>query len=138
MRSNMSIKENKALVRRVVEFANRRDLPAFWKPFTPESVIHDARGDKSSKQLKQQVSMVFTAFPDFHWTIEDMIAEEDKVFFRTTFRGTHKGDLDDIASTGRKVDVTVMQIARIVSGRAVEFWHYPDELGLRQQLGAVL
>jgi len=132
----MSVKESKALVRRVVEFANRRDLPAFWKPFAPESVVHDATHDMSLEQFKQHTTMVFAAFPDFHWTIEDMIAEGDKVFCRTTFRGTHKGDLDDIAPTGKKIDVTVMQIARIVTNRIMEFWHYPDELGLRRQLGA--
>ena len=134
----MSIEEKKALIRRIVEFANRRDMPAFWKPFASELVFHDAIGDKSLEQFKQHTTMVFAAFPDFHWTIEDMIAEEDKVFFRSTFRGTHKDDLDDIAPTGKKVDVTVMQIARIVSGRVVEFWHYPDELSLRRQLGAAL
>jgi predicted ester cyclase len=93
-------------------------------------------GDKSLEQFKQHATMVFTAFPDFHWNIEDMIAEENKVFFRSKFRGTHKDYLGDIAPTGKKVDVTVMQIARIVRGRVVEFWHYPDELGLRRQLGA--
>jgi predicted ester cyclase len=132
----MSVKENKALVRSIIEFANQRDLPSFWKPFANELVVHDTTGDKSLAQFKQHTTMVFTAFPDFHWTIEDMIAEGDKVVFRGTFRGTNKGELDDIAPTGKKVDVTVMQIVRIVSGRVVEFWHYPDELGLRRQLGA--
>ena len=134
----MSIKENKALVHRVVEFANRRDLPAFWKPFAPELVAHTATGDMSLERFKQHTTMVFAAFPDFHWTIEDMIAEGDKVVFRSTYRGTHKGELAGIAPTGKRVDVTVMQIARIVTGRVVEFWHYPDELGLRRQLGAIL
>jgi steroid delta-isomerase-like uncharacterized protein len=133
----MSIKENKALVRRVIDFANRRDMHEFWTLFAPELVFHDATGDKSFEQYKQHTTMVFTAFPDFRWTIEDMIAEEDKVVFRSTFRGTHKNNLADIAPTGKKVDVTVMQIARIVDGRVVEFWHYPDEFGLRQQLGVI-
>jgi predicted ester cyclase len=132
----MSIQENKVLVRRVVEFADQRDLPAFWKTFAPESVAHDTTGDKSLEQFKQHTTMVFAAFPDFHWTIEDMIAEGDKVVFRSRFKGTHKGELADIAPTGKKIDITLMQIARIVTGRIVEFWHYPDELGLRLQLGA--
>ena len=132
----MSVKENKALVCSIVEFANQRDLPAFWKPFAPESVVHDTAGDKSLEQFKQHATMIFTAFPDFHWTIEDVIAEGDKVVFRSTFRGTHKDDLADIAPTGKKIDITLMQIARIVTGKVVEFWHYPDELGLRRQLGA--
>ena len=133
----MSTKENKALIRRVVEFANRRDLAAFLKPFTPESVVHDATGDKSLEQFKQHTAMVFAAFPDFNWAIEDMVGEGDKVVFRSTFRGTHKGELDGIAPTGKKVDITMMHIAKIVTGRVVEFWHYPDELGLRRQLGAI-
>ena len=132
----MSVKGNKALVRRIVEFANQRDLAAFWKPFAPESVVHDTTGDKSLEQFRQHATMVFAAFPDFHWTIEDMIAEGDKVVFRSTFRGTHKDELTDIAPTRKKIDITLMQIARIVTNRIVEFWHYPDELGLRQQLGA--
>ena len=132
----MSVKGNKALVRRIVEFANQRDLAAFWKPFAPESVVHDTTGDKSLEQFRQHATMVFAAFPDFHWTIEDMIAEGDKVVFRSTFRGTHKDELADIAPTRKKIDITLMQIARIVTNRIVEFWHYPDELGLRQQLGA--
>ena len=132
----MSVKENKALVRRVVESANRRDLPAFWKPFAPESVVHDTMGDKSLEQFKQHTTMVFAAFPDFHWVIEDMIGEGDKVVFRSTFRGTHKGEFAGVAPTGKKIDIILMQISRIVAGRVLEFWHYPDELGLRRQLGA--
>jgi predicted ester cyclase len=133
----MSVEKNKALVRRVVEFANRRDLPAFWQPFAPESIAHDATHDMSLEQFKQHTDMVFAAFPDFDWIIEDMVGEGDKVVFRSTFRGTHKGDLADIAPTGKKVDITLMQIARIVNGRVVEFWHYPDELGLMRQLGVI-
>jgi hypothetical protein len=128
--------ENKTLVCRIIEFANQRDLPAFWKPFAPELVVHDATGGKSLEQFKQHATMVFAAFPDFHWTIEHMIAEGDKVVFRSTFRGTHKGELADIAPNGKKIDITMMQIARIVTGRVVEFWHYPDELDVRRQLGA--
>jgi steroid delta-isomerase-like uncharacterized protein len=133
----MSIEENKALVRRIIEFANRRDLSSFWKPFAPESVIHDTMGDKPLKQFKQHATMIFAAFPDFQWAIEDMVGEGDKVVFRSTFRGTHKGELEGIAPTGKKVNITLMQIARIMAGRVVEFWHYPDELGLRQQLGII-
>ena len=81
--------------------------------------------------------MIFAAFPDFQWAIEDMVGEGDKVVFRSTFRGTHKGELEGIAPTGKKVNITLMQIARIMAGRVVEFWHYPDELGLRRQLGII-
>lgn len=89
------------------------------------------------EQFKQHIAIVFAAFPDGHQTIEDMIAEGDKVVFRSTFRGTHKGELEGIAPTRKKVDITMMQIARIFTGRVAEFWHYPDELGLRRQLGVI-
>lgn len=91
----------------------------------------------SLERFKQHIAIVFAAFPDGHQTIEDMIAEGDKVVFRSTFRGTHKGELAGIAPTGKRVNITMMQIAKIVTGRVVEFWHYPDELGLRRQLGAI-
>ena len=133
----MSVEENKALIRRAIDFANRRDLPELWKPFIPESVVHDATGDMSLEQFKQHIAIVFAAFPDGYQTIEDMIAEGDKVVFRSTFRGTHKDELEGIAPAGKKVEITLMQIARIVAGRVLEFWHYPDELGLRRQLGVI-
>jgi predicted ester cyclase len=75
------------------------------------------------------------AVSDAHGTIEDMVAEGDKVACRCSFRGIHKGDLMGIAATGKQITLTGIVIYRIVDGRIQEEWDYSDTLGLMQQLG---
>lgn len=87
--------------------------------------------------VKQIVSAVRTGFPDVHFTVEDVIAEGDKVVGRWTFRGTHQGDFMGILPTGRKVSVMGIAIYRIARGKIAEAWVAWDSLGLLQQLGAV-
>ena len=75
------------------------------------------------------------AFPDASFTIEDMVAEGDRVALRLTMRGTHRAELNGIPATGRTVEVSGMSIERIVEGRIVEGWVVNDALGLLHQLG---
>src|SRR5262249_59810614 len=80
------------------------------------------------------------AFPDFRLTIEDQIAEGDKVVTRVTFSGTHSGEFRGIAPTGKQVKYSGIAIDRIVDGKVVEMWHVAETLGLvstdrRQALG---
>jgi predicted ester cyclase len=89
---------------------------------------------------KQYIAMIRTAFPDFRLTIEDQIAEGDKVVTRLTARGTYAGGLEDIpssATVGKQVRVDEILIHRIAGGKAVEGWMAFDVLGLWQQLGAI-
>jgi steroid delta-isomerase-like uncharacterized protein len=86
---------------------------------------------------KQFLSMFLTAFPDFQSTIEDMIAEGDKVVTRQTFRGTHTGDLMGIPPTGKQVTMSGIVISQFVNGKCVELGANNDDLGLLQQLGVV-
>jgi steroid delta-isomerase-like uncharacterized protein len=132
----MSINENKALVRRVVELWNRRDMDAFFNILAPEYVEHLPTGDVSLKQLKQYAHTFFAAFPDISITINDMVAEGDKVAVLVNWRGTHKGEYMGIPPTGKKIDITVAMLIKIAAGRWVEFWNVTD-LRLAQQLGAV-
>jgi len=78
-----------------------------------------------------------TAFPDAQFTIEDMIAEGDRVVLRLTMRGTHRGVFNGIPPTGRTVVVSGVSIERIVNGRIVEGWVTNDALGMLQQLGVI-
>ncbi len=75
------------------------------------------------------------------WTVqliaEDMIAEGDKVVVRSTFRGTHKGDLMGIPPTGKQVTMPLILIYRIADDKIVEHWMQADALGLLQQLGVI-
>jgi steroid delta-isomerase-like uncharacterized protein len=77
------------------------------------------------------------AFPDTRMTIEDEIAEGDKVVIRWTIRGTHKGEYMGIAPTGKEVTVTGISVYRIERGKIVEDWSNNDMLGMLQQLGAI-
>lgn len=76
-----------------------------------------------------------TAFPDARFSVEDMIAEGDRVAARLTMRGTHLGPMNGVPATGRAVVVTGMSIERVANGRIVEGWNQNDALGLLGQLG---
>jgi predicted ester cyclase len=89
------------------------------------------------ESFKQFLPMFRTAFPDMSPTVEDMIAEGDKVVDPLTWQGTHQGELMGIPPTGNTVTVTEMHIYRISEGKIVERWGQPDLLGMMQQLGAV-
>jgi predicted ester cyclase len=76
-------------------------------------------------------------FPDLRVTIEDMIAEGDKVVIRFTTHGTQQGALGSIPPTGKQVAVPTIEITRIADGKIVEDWGLDDRLGMLQQLGLV-
>ena len=81
--------------------------------------------------------MYLTAFPDAQFTMEDLIAEGDRVVICQTFRGTYQGELMGTPATGKQVTVSAIVIVRIVNGKAVEVWENGDTSGLLQQLGVV-
>jgi predicted ester cyclase len=73
----------------------------------------------------------------YNVTIEDMVAESDKVVVRFTYRGTHTGELMGVAPTGKKVSQAGINIFRIAGGKVAEAWAVHDTFGLMQQLGAI-
>jgi predicted ester cyclase len=80
--------------------------------------------------------MYKTAFPDLNVTVEDVIAEGDKVVTRVTLRGTHQGEIEEFGPpTGRQIEVKGISISRIEGGKIVEDWDSYDNLSLLQQLG---
>ena len=134
----MSTEDNKANVRRGFEAVNQKNLAVFEELLTPDVLFHIASTTMQGLEAyKQFLSMSITAFPDLHFTIEDMIAEGDTVVVRYTTRGTHQGNFRGIPPTGKQVRGTGMFIDRLVNGKAVEQWFNGDDLGLLQQLGVV-
>ena len=81
--------------------------------------------------------MVLSAFPDYHSTVEDQIAEGDEVVTRFSSQGTHQGEFLGIAPTGNRVRVTGIDIARVEEGKIVESWSEADMLGMMTQLGVI-
>ena len=136
----MSVEENKAIVRRVVDAFNRGDWAVVDELFAADYVDHDrARGDlpPGPAGVKQAWGMLRAAFPDLHATIEDLVAEGDRVAVRGVIRGTHRGELMGIPATGRQVAMPLIDVNRIAGGRLVERWAEADMLGLLQHLGIV-
>ncbi len=87
--------------------------------------------------FRQFVTAVGTAFPDIHFTVEDSLAEGNKVAIRYTGRGTHQGAFAGIPATGKPVQFTGIDIFRIANGQMAEEWLMYDQLGLLQQIGAI-
>ena len=136
----MSTEENKALERRFIEeVLNQQHLTATEELVAEDFVELDPfPGQGPGREgLKQVLSMFFAGFPDQQWTIEEMIAEGDKVVTRFTFRGTHQGEFLGIPATGRQVAVKGVVIDRFVNGKMQDSRILMDTLGLMQQLGAI-
>ena len=86
--------------------------------------------------LKEVIGQIRSAFPDIHWTVDEMVAEGDKVFSRFTWSGTHEGAFLGVPATGRRITVKGMVIDRLVSGKMADSRILMDTLGMMQQLGA--
>lgn len=136
----MSTHTNKVNLRRFYDEAfNKKNKAAISEFIDPNQVDHAALPGTPGglAGAKQTIAMYLTAFPDLHFTVEDIIAEGDKVVARLTVHGTQQGAFMDIPPTGKKVASTAIDINRIVDGKSVEHWLQMDSLGLLQQLGAV-
>ena len=133
----MSVKENKALILRFYDLYNRRELDACYELFAPEYIFHSPTGDLSREQVKQFDVMFASAFPDVICTINDMVAEGDKVAFRVNARGTHTGPFMGVAPTGKKIEMNNTYIVKIVANKWVEQWGTTEFPLLMQQLGVI-
>lgn len=139
-----SIEANKTVARRVAdEVWNQGNMAAVDDLFTATTVTHGrttAEDIQGAEGFKQYVTKLRTTFPDLHLTIEDQIAEADKVANRFTMHGTQKGELpmgpgNTIPATGTEVTVTGIVINRLENGKIAETWVNVDQLELLQQLG---
>ncbi len=128
--------ENKALIRRYVdECIARSDVSLMDELLAPEYVWHEpSAGDSDLQAYKRVQPSLRAAFPDGQWTIEDMIAEGDRVAWRYTFCATHLGEFMGMPATGRRLRLTGIVISRIVNGRIAEEWEIYDSLGMLNQL----
>jgi steroid delta-isomerase-like uncharacterized protein len=137
---SMSTEENKSIVRRFVdEVQSKGDIDAIDELCSPEFVNHSAPPGVPSncEGVKQVTAMFRQAFPDSNFTVEDMVAEGDKVATRKTFHGTHQGEFMGIPPTGQQVSTGLIDVVRIVDGKVVEHWSMGDNLGMMQQLGVI-
>ena len=131
--------ENKDVVRRFLAEASQGNVSVMDEVFAPTFFNHTPTAGRSSDLAgyKQTVTAMLAAFPDFSVTVEDAIAEGDKVAVRVTLRGTHQGALMGIPPTGKQIAITGMSLWRVADGKIIERWESADMLGLMQQLGVI-
>jgi len=135
----MSKEQNMATQQKLGGAAVSGDLDAFDEVFADDVVDHDPAPDQGSGPdgFKGFFNALRTAFPDMNIEVEHAVQDEDNVAIAYTLTGTHDGELQGVAPTGKKVKVRGMQIARFEEGKIVERWGATDELGIMRQIGAV-
>jgi predicted ester cyclase len=137
----MSVEANKQLIRFLIEEGlNKGNLDVADEHFTADYVVHvPGRVDVPTGPIgfKRMIGMWRGAFPDFHMTIEALIAEGDLVSNRFTTRGTHLAPLMGFAPTGREITVRAMEFHRVVDGKVAETWISDDVPGILIQLGVI-
>ncbi len=137
----MSLDKNKELVREMIEVMfNQGNVGGGDEFLSPDFIENEELppGVPAGREgVKLLTGMLHAAFPDFEATIEDLIAEDDRVVFRMTWTGTHEGEFMGIPPTGNRVSFGVFDIVRIADGMIVEHWGLMDNMALMQQLGVM-
>ena len=134
----MSLDENKAIVRKFVEVVfSRRNWDRLDDLVAPDYVDPDYPQLQGREGLKQMMNMAFKALPDWYETIEDIIAEGDKVWILITYTGTHTGEFMGLAPTGNKIKTMAVDIYRIVNGKLAEYWTVVDTVRLFKPQGVI-
>ena len=131
----MSLEENKAIVRKAIEAINKKDLSLLDDLVAPNYFDHIAK--QGQELIKPFIVMLYKGFPDYHATIEDIIAEGDKVWARVTYTGTHTGEYLGFPPSGKKISYNSVTIKRVVDGKMVEGWTVNDMLDFFKQIGMI-
>src|SRR5687768_12517815 len=127
--TNMSAQENKALV--------RREQEELWNHTGDLDAAEELFAAGQAEAAKQEAADFRRGFPDVTSTIDDLIAEGDKVVARWRSHAPHQGDYMGIAPSGKEVEFTGISVYRIEEGKIAESWTVEDQLGLMRQIGAI-
>ncbi len=136
----MASEQNKSFIRHFVdEVINKKNLAAMHTLVAEDFLEHvPLPGQGPGREgLKYAIGLFLDAFPDIHWSLDEQIAERDKVVSRFTWTGTHRGPFLGIPPTGRKVTVWGVVIDVVRGGELAESRILMDTPGLMQQLGAI-
>lgn len=133
-----SAEENKRLVRRgTEEIINAGNLQLVDEMFAPDYIERDGSAVRNREEFKEFFGMMRRAFPNLHFSIDQELAEGEYVMQRITFRGTHQGSFNGIPPTGKRVEISGIDLFRVVDGKVAQHWGQFDSLGMLQQLGVV-
>jgi steroid delta-isomerase-like uncharacterized protein len=135
-----TIEKNKAIAHRLFEEVSaNKNLAVIDEIIDQNITVRGARGSivSSRDEYKQFIVSLHEAFPDVKHTVEELIAEGDKVMVRWRWRGTHQGTYVGIDATGKYADFQGITILKIVSGKIVEDWVQADVRSFLEQVGVV-
>jgi len=136
----VSEQENKAVVKKLTEQVFNQGELALVPELLSEGFVDHAAMPGAPPGIEGYqgfVTVVRTAFPDFHFTLEDMIAEDDKVVMRGKMSGTNSGPFMDMPATNKKANWTGTHTYRLANGKIAEHWGNIDMLGIMKQLGHI-
>jgi steroid delta-isomerase-like uncharacterized protein len=135
----MSDEGNKGLVRRYFDAINAGQLDVLTTELlAPDFRLHfDSMPELDLEGAAGFFGGFVSAFPGIDHSIEDQLAEGDRVATRIVVRGTHAGDLMGLPPTGKDIEINAINIHRIVDGRIAEMWIVSDGLGMMRQLGVI-
>jgi len=139
MEITMSAETNKAVMHRFLEFINTASEKLAEELISPEAIFHvpgRAEPMRGPAGYLAVIGMMRGGFPDIQWTLEEIIAEDDKVAARFMMRGTHHGSFFGVPPTGKTIAVQALNFYRLSGGQFIEEHGQPDLLGLLRQIGA--
>ena len=131
---------NKEVFRKLFQqFFNNRDLDSVGEFLTPDFLNHASLYEPlvGIDVFVGIVKTYFSAFPDIHYTVDDLMAVGDRVIGRVTSQGTHKAEFLGFAPTGKRFSIMQVRVARFVDGKIAEHWGLQDTIGMLDQLGLV-
>jgi steroid delta-isomerase-like uncharacterized protein len=138
--NTMTTEQNKLTIKRFNEFINTASEELAAELISPNATFYvpgRAEPMRGPPGYLAVIGMMRGGFPDIQWTLEELIAEGDKIAARFIMRGTHQGPFLGVAPTGKKIEVQAMNFYRFSEGQIVDERGQPDLLGLLQQIGAV-
>jgi steroid delta-isomerase-like uncharacterized protein len=129
--------QNKVIVRRNYEAADKNDLTTFTEQLAPDLVLHypGMPSPLNREALLQMMNAMFSGLTQRQHVFEDQIAEGDKVVTRLTLHAVHTGEFQGMPATGKQIVVPQIAIHRIQNGKIVEVWVSSDDISMMQQLG---
>jgi len=135
----MKTVEHKQTVHRLVDSINRRN-PNIVNELFDRNYVYHGIGEES--QLSRDgflnfLNKVFQAFPDFNLHVDELVADGDRIAYRMTISGTHRGEFRGMAATGKKFTTSTIGVMRFENGKIAEEWEIYDAMGMMAQLGAL-
>jgi predicted SnoaL-like aldol condensation-catalyzing enzyme len=133
----MIMSANEQIFRFIIEDGfGKGDVTVFDKYASPDFIEHQYGFiPPNAEGVKKAIRSLHNAFPDFSMTVEDMTSDGDKVWGRMTARGVQKGQFGPMPPTGKKFEITVIDIMRFKDDKIVEHWGVPDRFAMMDQLG---